>query len=113
MGSYFCLLLTLCLWYAIMDLSLRNEKGFNMTRNKYKMLTENDIKVIQSDPEGLADYVVCNKVKSAKKTMIIFALAFAVAAFFAGWFTGIMTNKLPENNIQITVDSNSADSEGK
>ena len=48
-----------------------------MTKNekKYSILTEEDVKIIQSDPAGLSEYVVRNKIKETKKTALIVLMA--------------------------------------
>lgn len=79
-----------------------------MTRNdkkKYQLLTEEDIKIIESDPAGLADYVVSMKVKSTRKTAIIITLIGMILAFGAGVMVGMTWTKtsIPNNVVQIQV----------
>lgn len=73
-----------------------------MTKNdkKYKILTEEDIKIIQSDPAGLADYVARTKVKEARKTALIIALIFAGISFAAGFMAGM---SMAKNNTSTNV----------
>ena len=72
---------------------------------KMKMLTDEDIKIIKSDPVSLADYVVESKVRSARKTMIIISILAAAIAFGAGVFVGmhITRESIPNNVVQIKI----------
>lgn len=87
------------------------------TKRKMAVLTDEDVKIIKSDPVGLADYVVNSKIRSAKKTMIIISLLAALLAFGAGFYVGMNTTRqsIPNNVVQIKVgnDGEVADSEGK
>lgn len=92
-----------------------------MTKNnkiKAKMLTDEDIKIIKSDPVALADYVVESKVRSARKTMIIIAIIAAAVMFGAGVFAGmhITRESIPNNVVQIKIGEDApvaAETEGK
>lgn len=84
-----------------------------MTKNnKFKMLTDEDVKIIKSDPEGLSDYIVRTKVKEARKTAIIVTLISVVIAFAGGAFCGLMTAKssIPNNVVQIQLGDKNEDS---
>lgn len=72
---------------------------------KMKMLNDEDIKIIRSDPVSLADYVVESKVRSARKTMIIISILAAAIAFGAGVFVGmhITRESIPNNVVQIKI----------
>ena len=74
-------------------------------KKQYKLLTDEDIKIIQSDPAGLADYVVATKVKSARKTALILTLIGMILAFGAGVMVGMTWTKtsIPNNVVQIQV----------
>lgn len=79
-----------------------------MTKNdkkQYKMLSEEDLKIIKADPAGLADYVVATKVKSARKTALIMTLIGMALAFGAGAVCGMTWTKasIPNNVVQIQV----------
>lgn len=79
-----------------------------MTKNdktKYKLLTEEDMKIIQSDPVGLADYVVRTKVKETRKSALIICLIGMILAFGAGAFCGMTWTKtsIPNNVVQVQV----------
>lgn len=83
-----------------------------MTRNdkkQYKLLTEEDMKIIQSDPVGLADYVVRTKVKECRKTALILTLIAMALSFGAGAVCGMTWTKtsIPNNVVQIQVGDNS------
>lgn len=92
-----------------------------MTKNnkiKTKMLTDEDIKIIKSDPVSLADYVVESKVRSARKTMIIITIIAAAVMFGAGVFVGmhITRESIPNNVVQIKIGEDtpvSTETEGK
>lgn len=92
-----------------------------MTKNnkiKTKMLTDEDIKIIKSDPVSLADYVVESKVRSARKTMIIITIIAAALTFGAGVFVGmhITRESIPNNVVQIKIGEDtpvSTETEGK
>ena len=72
---------------------------------KQKVLTEQDMKIIQSDPVGLADYVVQTKVKETRKTALIVTLIFTVLAFGAGVMAGMTLAKtsIPNNVVTVQV----------
>lgn len=74
---------------------------------KYSVLTEEDVKIIESDPTGLADYVVRTKVKETRKTALIVALIAIAISFGAGAFVGMSWTKssIPNNVVQIQVGS--------
>lgn len=74
-------------------------------RKQYKMLSEEDLKIIKADPAGLADYVVSTKVKNARKTALIIALIGMALAFGAGAVCGMTWTKtsIPNNVVQIQV----------
>lgn len=79
-----------------------------MTKNdkkQYKMLSEEDLKIIKADPAGLADYVVATKVKSARKSALIICLIGMILAFGAGAVCGMTWTKtsIPNNVVQIQV----------
>ena len=79
-----------------------------MTKNdkkQYKLLTEEDMKIIQSDPVGLADYVVRTKVKEVRKSALIITLIAMALAFAGGVFCGMTIAKtsIPNNVVQIQV----------
>lgn len=95
-----------------------------MTKNdkkQYKTLSEQDMKIIQSDPAGLADYVVATKIRSARKTALIITILGMVLAFAGGAVCGMTWAKtsIPNNVVQIQVGDNEAkpveeaDKEGK
>lgn len=74
-------------------------------KKTHKVLTEEDMKIIQSDPNGLADYIIYTKIKDAKKTALIFTIIFVVLSFGAGVFAGmnITKNSIPNNVVQVQV----------
>ena len=74
-------------------------------KKQYKLLTEEDIKIIESDPAGLADYVVANKVKNVRKTALIMILVGMLLAFGVGVVCGMTwtKNSIPNNVVQIQV----------
>lgn len=74
---------------------------------KMKILSEEDVKVIESDPAGLSDYVVYNKVRSAKKTMVIVTILAMGISFAAGLFCGMgwTRESIPNNVVQIKINS--------
>lgn len=78
-----------------------------MTKNEkqYKLLTEEDMKVIQSDPAGLADYVVRNKIKDTRKTAFIVLILAAAMAFAAGIMCGMTWTKtsIPNNVVKVEI----------
>ena len=85
-------------------------------KKQYKLLTEEDIKIIKSDPAGLADYVVATKVKSARKSALIICLIGMILAFGAGAVCGMTWTKssIPNNVVQIQVgDKAETAEEGK
>lgn len=79
-------------------------------KKQYKLLTEEDMKIIQSDPAGLADYVVRTKIKETKKTAFIVILMAMIVAFGAGVMVGTTWTKssIPNNVVQIQVGDNSS-----
>ena len=79
-----------------------------MTKNikkQYKMLSDEDLKIIKADPAGLADYVVRSKVKEARKTATIIAIVAVMLAFGAGVLSGMLLTQssIPNNVVQIQV----------
>lgn len=79
-----------------------------MTKNdkkQYKLLTEEDMKIIQSDPVGLADYVVRTKVKETRKSALIITLILMAATFGLGVMVGTHWTKtsIPNNVVQVQV----------
>lgn len=78
-------------------------------KNKYKILTDMDIKIIRQDPEGLADYIVCTKAKEIKKTALIATIIFMVISFGVGVLVGTTWTKssIPNNVVQIQVGETS------
>ena len=79
-----------------------------MTKNdkkQYKLLTEEDMKIIQSDPVGLADYVVRTKVKETRKSALIITLILMAVTFGVGFIVGTTWTKtsIPNNVVQIQV----------
>lgn len=81
-----------------------------MTKNdkkQYKLLTEEDMKIIQSDPVGLADYVVRTKVKETRKSALIITLILMAATFGLGVVVGTHWTKtsIPNNVVQVQVGS--------
>lgn len=74
-------------------------------KKQYKLLTEEDIKIIESDPAGLADYVVANKIRSSRKSALIICLIGMLLAFGAGVICGMTWTKtsIPNNVVQIQV----------
>lgn len=89
-----------------------------VNKPKMKVLTDEDVKIIKSDPAGLADYVIETKVRSAKKTMIIVAIIAVAISFAAGVFVGmhITRESIPNNVVQIKIGEDNAvatDAEGK
>lgn len=77
-------------------------------KKQYKLLTEEDMKIIQSDPVGLADYVVRTKVKEAKKTAVIISIIVMVVSFVLGVVVGTNWTKtsIPNNVVQVQVGGN-------
>ena len=74
-------------------------------KNKYKILTDMDMKIIRQDPEALADYVINTKAKEIKKTALIVTIIFMVASFGVGVLVGTTwtKNSIPNNVVQIQV----------
>lgn len=72
---------------------------------KSKLLTQEDMKIIQSDPVGLADYVVRTKVKEVQKSALIITLIAMALTFAGGVFCGMTIAKtsIPNNVIQLQV----------
>lgn len=77
----------------------------NDNKPKSKLLTQEDMKIIQSDPVGLADYVVRTKVKEVRKSALIITLIAMALAFAGGVFCGMTIAKtsIPNNVVQIQV----------
>ena len=77
-------------------------------KKQYKLLTEEDMKIIKSDPVGLADYVVRTKIKETRKTAIIISLILMAIAFGLGTMVGAYWTKtsIPNNVVQVQVGSN-------
>lgn len=77
----------------------------NDNKSKSKLLTQEDMKIIQSDPVGLADYVVHTKVKEVRKSALIIALIAMAITFAGGVFCGMAITKtsIPNNVVQIQV----------
>lgn len=77
----------------------------NDNKPKSKLLTQEDMKIIQSDPVGLADYVVHTKVKEVRKSALIIALIAMAITFAGGVFCGMAITKtsIPNNVVQIQV----------
>ena len=74
-------------------------------KSKYKVLTEEDMKIIQSDPVGLSDYIVRTKVKETKKTAFIITIVAMFVSFGIGVMVGTTWTKtsIPNNVVQIQV----------
>jgi hypothetical protein len=74
-------------------------------KKHYKLLTEEDMKIIQSDPVGLADYIVRNKVKESRKTALIITLILMAITFTLGVIVGGQWTKtsIPNNVVQVQV----------
>jgi len=74
-------------------------------KSKSKLLTQEDMKIIQSDPVGLADYVVRTKVKEVRKSALIITLIAMALTFAGGVFCGMTIAKtsIPNNVVQIQV----------
>lgn len=74
-------------------------------KKQYKLLTEEDMKIIQSDPVGLADYVVRTKVKETRKSALIITLILMAVSFGLGVMVGTHWTKtsIPNNVVQIQV----------
>lgn len=74
-------------------------------KSKSKLLTQEDMKIIQSDPVGLADYVVRTKVKEVRKSALIITLIAMALTFAGGVFCGMTIAKtsIPNNIIQLQV----------
>ena len=77
----------------------------NKDKSKYNLLTEEDMRIIQSDPAGLAEYVVHTKVKEVKKTALIVVILAMAAAFAGGVVCGMTWTKtsIPNNIVKIHV----------
>lgn len=80
---------------------------------KMKILSEEDVKIIESDPAGLADYITYTKVKEARKTAIILSVIAVAIAFGAGVVLGMgwTKNSIPNNVVQIQVGETAETSE--
>ena len=78
-------------------------------KTQYQFLTDEDLKIIKSDPAGLTDYVVRTKIKDNKKSLTIIALIMAILAFGAGVFAGLTLARttIPNNIVLIKVGDNS------
>lgn len=74
-------------------------------RKQHKLLTDEDMKIIKSDPLGLTDYIVYTKVKEVKKSALIITLIAMAFAFGGGILCGlkIITRNIPNNVIQVQV----------
>lgn len=74
-------------------------------KKQYKLLTEEDMKIIKSDPVGLAEYVVNTKVKATRKTAIIITLISMAISFGLGVMVGTLWTKtsIPNNVVHIEV----------
>lgn len=74
-------------------------------KKQYKLLTEEDMKIIQSDPVGLADYVVRTKVKETRKSALIITLILMAFSFGLGVMVGTHWTKtsIPNNVVQVQV----------
>ena len=74
-------------------------------KSKYKVLTDEDMKIIQSDPVGLSDYIVRTKVKETKKTAFIITIVAMFISFGVGVMVGTTWTKtsIPNNVVQIQV----------
>ena len=84
-----------------------------MTKNdkKHMVLTDEDMKIIQSDPSGLADYIVRSKIRETKKTALIVVIIAMVLAFTGGAMCGMTWTKtsIPNNVVTIQVGDNSVE----
>lgn len=80
-------------------------------KKQYKMLTDEDMKVIQSDPAGLADYIVYNKVKSTRKTALVMGVIAVAVSFGLGVFAGVCLARtsIPNSVVQVQVGGESSD----
>lgn len=78
-----------------------------MTKNdkKYQFLTEEDLKIIKSDPTAFADYVIRSKVKDSKKNSTIVAMIVMIVAFGVGIMAGLAIARvsIPNNIVQVRV----------
>ena len=79
-------------------------------KKQHKMLTEEDMRIIKSDPAGLADYIVRTKVKSVRKSALIMTLIAVSIAFGSGLFVGMSLAKtsIPNNVVQVHVGGEDA-----
>lgn len=77
----------------------------NNNNKKHLVLTDEDIKIIKSDPEGLADYVIRQKVRESRKTMLIITILVTVASFVLGTVVGggWTRESIPNNVVQIKI----------
>lgn len=74
-------------------------------KNQYKLLTEEDMKIIKTDPVGLAEYVVYTKIKATRKTAVIITLIAMAVSFGLGVMVGMNWTKtsIPNNVVHIEV----------
>lgn len=74
-------------------------------KSKYKVLTDEDMKIIQSDPVGLSDYIVHTKIKETRKTAFIITIVAMFVSFGVGVMVGTTWTKtsIPNNVVQIQV----------
>ena len=74
-------------------------------KTKYKVLTDEDMKIIQSDPVGLSDYIVRTKIKETRKTAFIITIVAMFISFGVGVMVGTTWTKtsIPNNVVQIQV----------
>lgn len=74
-------------------------------KKQHKLLTEEDMKIIKSDPLGLTDYIVYTKIKEVKKTALIVTLVAMAFAFGGGVVCGmeLVSRNIPNNTIQVQV----------
>lgn len=87
----------------------------NNDKKHYKMLSEEDMRVIASDPVKLADYVVCNKVKASRKTALVIGVIAVAVAFGIGVFTGVCLARtsIPNSVVQVQVGGENSEQQGK
>lgn len=76
-----------------------------------------ELEIIHSDKDCLAEYVVKTKIKSVKKTAVIVAIITSVLSFGAGMFYGVYFAKTSaqDNVVKILVENKEAEEqpEGK
>lgn len=87
----------------------------NNDKKHYKMLSEEDMQIIKSDPTKLADYVVHNKVKASRKTALVLGVIAVAIAFGAGVFTGVSLARtsIPNSIVQVQVGGENSEQQGK